>query len=74
MAEYRVTWTIDIVAESPREAAQQAQAIQRDADSIATVFEVIEHCTQCGTDAAHFHQNDMVEIDLMEAEDGIARQ
>ncbi|MEE8489909.1 MAG: hypothetical protein V3S43_06200 [Acidimicrobiia bacterium] len=40
MIEYRVTWTIDLEADSPRVAALAALAIQRDQDSIATVFEV----------------------------------
>lgn len=40
MTEYRVTWTIDVDAESPREAAQEALRIQRKEDSTATVFEV----------------------------------
>ena len=39
---YRVTWVIDVVAESPREAAEQAQRIQRDPHSWATVFEVTD--------------------------------
>lgn len=38
--EYRVTWEIDVTANSPREAAEQALTIQRDPDSTATVFEV----------------------------------
>lgn len=40
MNEYRVIWEIDIEAETPREAAQQALDIQRNGDSIATVFTV----------------------------------
>ena len=40
MPEYRVTWEIDLTADSPYEAAQQALAIHRKPDSIATVFEV----------------------------------
>ena len=38
--EYQVTWTIDVEAESPGEAAKQALEMQRAADSTATVFEV----------------------------------
>lgn len=37
---YLVTWRIDIEADSPREAARMALDIQRDPDSIATVFEI----------------------------------
>ena len=39
---YRVTWQIDIYASSARAAAERAQAIQRDPQSIATIFEVHE--------------------------------
>ena len=38
MTEFRVTWEMDIEADSPREAAEKALEIQRDAASIATVF------------------------------------
>ena len=38
--EYKVNWTIDITANSPREAAQEARRIQLDPDSTATVFDV----------------------------------
>jgi hypothetical protein len=38
---YRVTWTIDVDAHGPREAAAKALEIQRDPDSIATVFNVV---------------------------------
>ncbi len=36
--KFRVTWEIDIDPESPRQAAEQALRIQRDPESIATVF------------------------------------
>ena len=39
---YQVTWIIDIDADTPREAALRALAIQRDPNSIAQVFEVSE--------------------------------
>jgi hypothetical protein len=42
MPEYRITWEIQITADSPREAAEQALAIQRDPNSIATVFDVAD--------------------------------
>lgn len=38
----RVIWEIDIDAESAREAAERALAIQRKSDSTATVFDVVE--------------------------------
>ena len=40
MTDYKVRWEIDIDAETPEEAAMQAFAIQRDQESLATVFEV----------------------------------
>lgn len=42
MTLYRVKWEIDIEADSALKAAQEALEIQRDKDSIATVFKVIE--------------------------------
>lgn len=43
MKVYFVTWCIDIFdANSPEEAARRALEIQRDPDSIATVFDVTE--------------------------------
>jgi hypothetical protein len=42
MPEYHVSWEIDLSADSPREAAAKALAIQRDAESIATVFDVTD--------------------------------
>jgi hypothetical protein len=40
MPEYTVTWVIDLDAASPQEAAKKALEIQRDPDSIATIFEI----------------------------------
>lgn len=42
MSEYRVVWEIDVDAESYEEAAKEAFNIQRDPDSTATVFTVID--------------------------------
>jgi hypothetical protein len=39
-AEYRVSWTVDVSASSPEEAARKARAMQIKEDSIADVFEV----------------------------------
>ena len=38
--EYKVTWTIDVEADSPEEAARAALEMQRRSDSWATHFEV----------------------------------
>lgn len=38
--KYLVTWEINIEAQTPQEAAKQDLAIQRDAKSLATVFQV----------------------------------
>lgn len=40
MAEYRVKWEVDVDASSPEQAARKALAMQRNPESIATVFEV----------------------------------
>ena len=42
MNEYKVTWEIDIDAENPFEAAKAAGAIQRDANTTATIFRVAQ--------------------------------
>lgn len=38
--QYLVTWTIEIEADSPKDAAEQALAIHRNPESIAAVFDV----------------------------------
>jgi len=38
--EYRVTWAIDVTADSHKDAAKKAQEMQRDLESTATVFDV----------------------------------
>lgn len=38
MPEYRVTWEIEVDADGPWEAAEQARAIQLDRQSTAVVF------------------------------------
>lgn len=40
MNHYLVTWDIDLWADTPEAAAEQARAIQRDPTSTATVFSV----------------------------------
>lgn len=40
MPEWRVSWDIDLEAESPEEAAKLALQIQRDPQSLATFFAV----------------------------------
>ena len=42
MPTYRVIWRIDIQAESAVAAAEQAREVQRDPESIAPLFEVVE--------------------------------
>jgi hypothetical protein len=56
MAEYLVTWQIDIEAASPLEAARKALAIHRKPDSIATIFEV-----RCKTGKAAGWRYDLTE-------------
>ena len=40
--KYVVVWTIDLEAETSRQAAAKALAIHRNPDSIATVFDVYD--------------------------------
>ena len=42
MANYYVTWSIEVDATSPEVAAEMALAIQRDHESIATIFVVFD--------------------------------
>lgn len=54
-SEYRITWTIDVSARSPEEAARKAREIQLRQDSVADVFEV-----QSGSETHHV---DLSELD-----------
>lgn len=49
MAKYLVEWSIDIEAETPREAAEQALAIQRRQNSSAVVFNVLNESGETET-------------------------
>lgn len=40
MNRYLVKWVIDLEADTPEAAAREALRIQRDPDSVATVFEI----------------------------------
>lgn len=40
MTLFHITWEIEIEADTPQEAVGKARRIQRDRDSIATVFDV----------------------------------
>jgi hypothetical protein len=42
VSAYRVYWEIDVEADTVKEAAQKALAIQRRPDSTATVFDVTD--------------------------------
>lgn len=43
MPEYLVTWAINLDADSPEDAAEQARLYQTDPDTLATVFYVLEN-------------------------------
>ena len=43
MGLYKVTWEIDLEADSPEEAARLALEIHRDPESTATCFDVSAH-------------------------------
>lgn len=44
--EFRVIWEIEIEADSPKHAAEQARALQMNPGMPATIFEVWEHAKQ----------------------------
>jgi hypothetical protein len=50
MPNYLVEWTIDIEADSPREAARKALETQRDEDSIAVCFTIHDGDTVVNVD------------------------
>lgn len=64
MTEYRITWEIDIEAETPTEAVLAAQIIQCDPNSLATVFLATPLCVEC----KEYHHEDTQTIDLAEKE------
>jgi hypothetical protein len=57
MAEYLVTWMIDVESDTAEDAAREALRIQRKPDSIATVFTVTDKTTGAATDV------DLTELD-----------
>lgn len=62
-AEYRVGWYIDLQADSHESAARKALAIQRDPDSIATVFEVHRRAVAPGAASPVPMSIDLSEVD-----------
>lgn len=46
---YRVSWVIDVVASSPKDAAREALTMLRDPQSIVTVFQVEDEHGGCVT-------------------------
>jgi hypothetical protein len=59
--EYRVTWVIDVHADNPRDAAEQARAAQVRPGTTATVFQVFQEWGR------HSQQPPrLVEIDLLD--------
>jgi hypothetical protein len=44
--EFRVIWEIEIDADSPKQAVEQARALQMDSAMPATIFEVWDHSKQ----------------------------
>lgn len=67
MNEYLISWTIDIAAETPLEAAQEALGIQRDLESTATIFECTdEHGVKHEIDVGYVAPEDTVSADIEE--------
>jgi len=65
MAMYKVRWEIDVDARSHREAARKALKIQRDPESLATVFEVRSFKATRATSTKKRHNYEYKEIDLL---------
>ena len=61
MAEYLVTWEINIEAATPEDAARIARQAQTDPGSYATVFDV------CRCDDGEIRRVDLTELDQNEA-------
>ena len=60
MSEYHIVWEIDVDATNPVNAAREAQRIQRDPTSIATVFQVETTATnrdRCTIDLADYTED-----------------
>lgn len=73
MPTYRVTWVIDVDADHPRDAANQARAIQMDPDSTATVFEVAEEVPNSYGTVHRIHRVDLAEEDEAAVNAEVAR-
>jgi hypothetical protein len=63
MPSYRVIWRIDIQAESAVDAAERAREVQRDPESIASLFEVIE---RPGPGRETGHSTPRIAVDIRE--------
>lgn len=57
MPEYVVEWQINISADNPREAAEQALNIMRNPSSTATVFDVLTEDESVRIDLEEDHEN-----------------
>ena len=57
MRTYTVIWQIEVDAETPQDAASEALKIQRDNESMATVFDVREF----GSTSATKYQADLLD-------------
>ena len=66
MPEYRVTWEIDVEADTPEDAARQAQTYQRDPDAIVGVFDVCPW-KQALSGRGNFGKRLKVDLDLIDA-------
>jgi len=64
--EYHIKWEIEVEADSPLEAVQEALRIQRDPESMATIFEVRPMIAEPDVD--------YISIDLQQVEECIANE
>lgn len=63
MTQFQVQWTIDIEAETPRDAASMALTIMKRRGSTATVFEVTESERLNGQDLGLVRTSETIDLD-----------
>jgi hypothetical protein len=66
MKAYNVIWQMEFDAESAEDAARQALTVQRDPESIATVFDVMEIDNGAG-EFSVFNVSETIDITALDA-------
>ena len=45
--DYRIVWEVDVIADSPTEAAREARAMQQDPEAFCHVYDVFTGTGEC---------------------------